>query len=86
MVETVGQSHWTEYYKGKKQTPPPVIIPERETKTCCTPVLFALLGFLALIGLILGLVLLLSAHQSNLPRESYHSNIKYVEPSPGQII
>lgn len=29
MVETVGQSQWREYYKGKKQLQPPVIVPER---------------------------------------------------------
>lgn len=68
MVETVGQSQWREYYKGKKQSQPPVIVPERETRTCCTPVLFALLGFLALGGLVLGLVLLLNSHQATLPK------------------
>ena len=58
---------------------PPVIVPERETKTCCTPVLFALLGFLALIGLLVGLILLLTSHHEiSQPKLVSHSSATYV--------
>ena len=62
LVETQ-EGRWEEHY-APKTLPPPIIPPIREKRTCCTPMLFALLGLLALIGLILGLVLLLNAHKS----------------------
>jgi hypothetical protein len=65
MVET-RQGQWDQYYQPKASQPP-IIPPTREKRTCCTPVLFAALGLLALIGLILGLVLLLNAHKEVTP-------------------
>jgi hypothetical protein len=49
--------------------------------------LFALLGLLALLGLILGLVLLLNAHKSiSSPDLSPSVKSNSVDPTPGKIV
>jgi hypothetical protein len=84
-VETQ-EGRWDQHY-APKTSAPPIIPPTREKKTCCTPMLFALLGLLALLGLILGLVLLLNAHKSiSSPDLSHSVKSNSVDPTLGKIV
>ena len=62
-VDVYQDNNWGSYYsQGNSRvpiTPPPPAVPSK-TKTCCSPLILALLGLLALGGLIAGIVLALN--------------------------
>ena len=56
-METVNNSNWMSYYDGRRSPVPPPRGAAAESKTCCGAPILALLGLLALGGLIAAIVL-----------------------------